>query len=287
MASSAERAAKAMEKGASAASKTASSMKVSASTIAQIGVAMSGMMVGLATKFAARHVDSNSALGAGLEYGGNMLTQAGALATAGAALGPKGAIIGAAAGAVKGGVETFLDRSGREGDESKKIQDLAKENRKLIDTLVEAEKRTSSFRDMLKAFGDETKSPEGRLESIEAEISKREERARELLGGMKAESGSDANKESGAKFKDLLSEYNTEKTEINALKTLLENLKSIKPTEDDDPRGAVASDALSRIGGDFIGSANSLGDVKKINEQQLSVLKKIEEKTGAKGAKFS
>ena len=286
MAAAAERSAKAFERGAQASRSTSESMSMTARNVVRIAASMTGMMVGLAAKYASHRVGQDSTLGATLEYGGNALSQAGAMAATGAVVGGgAGAAVGAGVGAVKGVAETWIDRDNRELEAQKAIAATAAENRKLIDTMLEAEKRTEDFRKALSGFGDE-KVPVGeRISSIEEALSSRRERERELRGGLMAESGVDADKDSAEKFKNLMRERTSVMGEISQLEKMLEHLREAgEPAE---ARSSMAAlDSLARVGGDFAGGDGGFRELQKINEKQVQVLERIERKTGKGTGRF-
>jgi len=286
MAAAAERSARALERGANASRSTSESMSASARQITRIATSMTGMMVGLAAKYASHRVGQDTALGAGLEYGGNALSQGGAMAATGAAVGGGvGAVVGGVVGVGKGLAETWIDRDNRQIDAQKAIAATAAENRKLIDTMLEAEKRTEAFRKVLSGFGDE-KVPVGeRISSIEEALSSRRERERELRGGLMAESGVYADKDSAGKFKDLMRERSSVMGEIAQLEKLLEHLQ--QGGEPAEARSSTAAlDSLARVGGDFAGADGGFRELQKINEKQVQVLERIERKAGKGVGRF-
>lgn len=279
MGRAAEKAAAAMQKSAKASRDSADSLQVSSRAMMRFGISMAGMMAGIAGKWAANNLDEKSTARTVLEYGGNALTNAGAMAMAGSAFGPAGTAIGAGAGAIKGVAETYLDREGAEKAEEKAKRKQNQTNREFIENLIESEKRIAAFRESLEEMSDKEKDLSLRQYEVAQAIAKREEREKELNAAMKAESheldGDDAN------FKRLAKERTANHSELETLRSLQKAL-SKEDNKASGPGLPGAMDSLSRVGGYFGEVSSGFLRLEKTSEAQLKCLEKIARKEGGK-----
>lgn len=223
--------------------------------------AFAGLAVGMATSYAARYFDEGSTGRKAMEYGGAAISAASSGAAAGAALGPGGAVAGALTGGVIGLLKTYFDK---EGERSEKLEDFEK-SEKIYDGVKKWEAR---FKELA-----ENKD----LDAINADLARFREREQEFIQGTRdaIENGEYEKAE----------DYQRNLNWVRGRQDMLTGLKD-KLDKEGDPKAGRASfsavDSISRIGDNFGG-----GDVGRetLNtaKDQLSVLRRIEEKTGSQG----
>lgn len=125
--------------------------------------AFTGIGIGLATRYAASHMEQGAARDA-VEYTANTITGASSGAMAGMAAGPQGAVVGAIVGGVVGAVSTYLDK------DSEKKQHTDEWHRSEGD--YQRAKAFSDFYRGLTDMTDKTKPFSERISEAEAELKK-------------------------------------------------------------------------------------------------------------------
>ena len=125
--------------------------------------AFTGIGIGLAANYAASHMKQGAARDA-VEYGASAATGAGMGMMAGGRFGPKGAVIGALAGAGGGLLKTYLDKS---GEKEKYTEDWQRSEHDYKNNKAFAD----FFRD-LTDMSDKSKSFADRISEAEAELQK-------------------------------------------------------------------------------------------------------------------
>ena len=244
---------KALDKAAKSADRFDGDIGKASSSMTKMVRGFTGLGVGLAASYAAGHMQQGAARNA-VEYGANALQGASAGFMMG---GPWGAVAGAGVGLAK----TYLDKDAEKTAYSKSYE--------------EAEQRYSSAKAWREKFSDLT-SLDGQagLDQLKAELEKYREAESKIKDSVSAfaEKGeydnADHQRESLAENR---SRQNQLEAAINALEKSLD--------KDVAHRTGGAADALTRIGG--MAAASSVEDMSRLASEQLDVLKRIEQKTGA------
>lgn len=196
--------------------------------------AFTGIGIGLATRYAASHMQQGAARDA-VEYTANTITGASSGAMAGMAAGPKGAVVGAIVGGVVGAVSTYLDKD----SEQKQYSD--EWNRSEGD--YQRAKAFSDFYRGLTDMTDKTKPFSERISEAEAELKKLKDAEKTLVSNVdKFISGGQYDK---ANLQRGYLGVNRQRQQ--QLETAIHALKGAKLT------GGVpfyaATDALAKVGG--------------------------------------
>ena len=244
---------KSLDKAAKSADRFDGDIGKASSSMTKMVRGFTGLGVGLAASYAAGHMQQGAARNA-VEYGANALQGASAGFMMG---GPWGAVAGAGVGLAK----TYLDKDAEKTAYSKSYE--------------EAEQRYSSAKAWREKFSDLT-SLDGQagLDQLKAELEKYREAESKIKDSVSAfaEKGeydnADHQRESLAENR---SRQNQLEAAINALEKSLD--------KDVAHRTGGAADALTRIGG--MAAASSVEDMSRLASEQLDVLKRIEQKTGA------
>ena len=247
---------KALDKAAKAADRFDGDIGKASSSMTKMVRGFTGLGVGLAASYAAGHMQQGAARNA-VEYGANALQGASAGFMMG---GPWGAVAGAGVGLAK----TYLDKDAEKTAYSKSYE--------------EAEQRYSSAKAWREKLSNLT-NPDGQsaidqIKSLKAELAKYREAETKIKDSVSAfaEKGeydnADHQRESLAENR---SRQNQLEAAINALEKSLD--------KDVAHRTGGAADALTRIGG--MAAASSVEDMSRLASEQLDVLKRIEQKTGA------
>lgn len=221
-----------------------------------------GIGVGLATSYAASHMQEGRAKNA-VEYAGSAVSGA----AAGAMIaGP----IGAAIGGVTSLLKTYLDKEGAKNQAS---QDYATSERR-----YESDKAFKDFFDNLNDFGDKTKSSAERLEEAKEKLASLKEGESKIKGSI------ERNIEGG--YMEAAQHQQTElgrnRAEQNALEGFITNLERKIRDTPEARESTSALDSLSKLGASF-GGGDFARDQLNVARDQLSVLKSIEQKTGKGG----
>ena len=244
---------KSLDKAAKSADRFDGDIGKASSSMTKMVRGFTGLGVGLAASYAAGHMQQGAARNA-VEYGANALQGASAGFMMG---GPWGAVAGAGVGLAK----TYLDKDAEKTAYSKSYE--------------EAEQRYSSAKAWREKFSDLT-SLDGQagLDQLKAELEKYREAETKIKDSVSAfaEKGeydnADHQRESLAENR---SRQNQLEAAINALEKSLD--------KDVAHRTGGAADALTRISG--MAAASSVEDMSRLASEQLDVLKRIEQKTGA------
>ena len=237
--------------------------------------AFSGMAISLAASYAASRMEPGSTgqrvVGAAGTIAGSAITGA----AVGSAVPGIGTAAGAAAGTVVGAGKAAVDWSAADDAAKKEKEDALRS----IETWERARAETLAFKKQLDELTDAERSLSERMSTVTAEIERRKEIDKNLAETQRwaVANGKDAH----------LAEANRRRqanaSEMDALTAALKQM--VKQDASDGAASHGPTDALSRVGGYFAnGSAGTdLRDIARTGKEQLSVLKKIEAKSG-KGA---
>ena len=277
LAGSADKAAKALDSTAASANKLTQASKMSAERLRSVATTFGGLGIRMATAYAASNMQEGSAGQTAVQVGGGAI--AGALQ--GAVAGPLGAL----AGGIMGLTTELISANAkaREAERARRDAIIATcdANREQLEALWAAEERTSKFKDTLKALGnieDENTRKAEILKLIEEKKRDIGHKDSELMGATNHFWGG---KDGGVKFKKLMGERQTLTGELEQLKSLIEGFDKPKENAPAFRVSETATDALSRIGGNFGGE--------RIDEQMLdTAIKTLEsmkniEKNSKKG----
>ena len=277
LAGSADKAAKALDSTAASANKLTQASKMSAERLRSVATTFGGLGIRMATAYAASNMQEGSAGQTAVQVGGGAI--AGALQ--GAVAGPLGAL----AGGIMGLTTELISANAkaREAERARRDAIIATcdANREQLEALWAAEERTSKFKDTLKALGnieDENTRKAEILKLIEEKKRDIDHKDSELMGATNHFGGG---KDGGVKFKKLIGERQTLTGELEQLKSLIEGFDKPKENAPAFRVSETATDALSRIGGNFGGE--------RIDEQMLdTAIKTLEsmkniEKNSKKG----
>lgn len=244
---------KSLDKAAKAADRFDGDIGKASSSMTKMVRGFAGMGVGLAASYAAGHMQQGAARNA-VEYGANAIQGASAGFMMG---GPWGAVAGGAIGLAK----TYLDKDAEQSAYTKAFD--------------EAEQRYSSAKAWREKFSSLT-SLDGQagLDQLKAELAKYREAESKIKDSVSAfaEKGEYDNADHQ---RESLAENRSRQNQLEAAISALE-----KTIEKDIPhRTGGAADALTRIGG--MGAGGTVEDMSHLASEQLDVLKRIEQKTGA------
>ena len=279
LAGSADRAAKALDSTASSANKLTQASKMSAERLRSIATAFGGLGIRMATAYAASNMQEGSAGQTAVQVGGGAI--AGALQ--GAVAGPLGAL----AGGIMGLTTELISANAkaREAERARREAIIATcdANREQLEALWAAEERTHKFKEAIKELTSVEDISE-RKTRIQAEIEKKEKEVRakdsDLMGATDHFWGG---KDGGEKFKKLMGERQSLTGELEQLRNLLEAADGDKKQGPAFRVSETATDALTRIGGNFGG-----GDVNKeildTAIKSLETLSNIEKNTKKGGS---
>ena len=281
LAGSADKAAKALDSTAASANKLTQASKMSAERLRSVATTFGGLGIRMATAYAASNMQEGSAGQTAVQVGGGAI--AGALQ--GAVAGPLGAL----AGGIMGLTTELISANAkaREAERARRDAIIATcdANREQLEALWAAEERTSKFKNTLKALGnieDENTRKAEILKLIEEKKRDIGHKDSELLGATDHFWGG---KDGGVKFKKLMGERQTLTGELEQLKSLIEGFDKPKENGPAFRVSETATDALSRIGGNFGGE--------RIDEQMLDTaiktlesMKNIEKNTKKGGSSW-
>lgn len=281
LAGSADKAAKALDSTAASANKLTQASKMSAERLRSVATTFGGLGIRMATAYAASNMQEGSAGQTAVQVGGGAI--AGALQ--GAVAGPLGAL----AGGIMGLTTELISANAkaREAERARRDAIIATcdANREQLEALWAAEERTAKFKDTLKALGnieDENTRKAEILKLIEEKKRDIGHKDSELLG---ATNHFGSGKDGGVKFKKLMGERQTLTGELEQLKSLIEGFDKPKENGPAFRVSETATDALSRIGGNFGGE--------RIDEQMLDTaiktlesMKNIEKNTKKGGSSW-
>lgn len=247
---------KALDKAAKAADRFDGDIGKASSSMTKMVRGFAGMGVGLAASYAAGHMQQGAARNA-VEYGASAIQGASAGFMMG---GPLGAVAGGAIGLAK----TYLDKDAEQSAYTKAFD--------------EAEQRYSSAKAWREKFSSLT-SPDGKtsaeqIAALKSELEKYREAETKIKDSVSAfaEKGEYDNADHQ---RESLAENRSRQNQLEAAINALE-----KTIEKDIPhRTGGAADALTRIGG--MGAGGTVEDMSRLASEQLDVLKRIEQKTGA------
>ena len=225
--------------------------------------AFAGLAVGMATSYASRYFAEGSGARKAMDYGGAAITGASAGMTAGMALGPYGAAAGAIIGGAGGLVKTGLDKS---AERSEKMAEFEK-SEKIYESMSKWQKKLGELSESLDV--DELNRILANLKETEQTFIKGAKDAIEGERYGEAET-----------YQRNLGDARNRQSQIEAL---------LKQAEKKDERPAFresmsAVDSLSRLGGNFGGGGDVARDQLKTQQEQLNVLKRLEEKQDKKGS---
>ena len=281
LAGSADKAAKALDSTAASANKLTQASKMSAERLRSVATTFGGLGIRMATAYAASNMQEGSAGQTAVQVGGGAI--AGALQ--GAVAGPLGAL----AGGIMGLTTELISANAkaREAERARRDAIIATcdANREQLEALWAAEERTSKFKNTLKALGnieDENTRKAEILKLIEEKKRDIGHKDSELLGATDHFWGG---KDGGVKFKKLMGERQTLTGELEQLKSLIEGFDKPKENGPAFRVSETATDALSRIGGNFGGE--------RLDEQMLDTaiktlesMKNIEKNTKKGGSSW-
>ena len=281
LAGSADKAAKALDSTAASANKLTQASKMSAERLRSVATTFGGLGIRMATAYAASNMQEGSAGQTAVQVGGGAI--AGALQ--GAVAGPLGAL----AGGIMGLTTEIISANAkaREAERARRDAIIATcdANREQLEALWAAEERTAKFKDTLKALGnieDENTRKAEILKLIEEKKRDIGHKDSELMGATDHFWGG---KDGGVKFKKLMGERQTLTGELEQLKSLIEGFDKPKENGPAFRVSETATDALSRIGGNFGGE--------RIDEQMLDTaiktlesMKNIEKNTKKGGSSW-
>ena len=276
-----ERAAASSERIAANLEKAGDGLKLSAKQMASVAASMGGMLVGTAMKAVALKQGEDSPAAKALGYGGSALQGAGMGAAMGSVFGPLGTAIGALAGAAQGLLSKWLDDEAAEKAKRDALNKTNAANRELLATMLDAERRTKDFKDMIDSLGEREKSLAERQAIVAEEIAKREKMEERLKAAMQHNAQDGAGEGNQKAFSKQMRDYAANHSELERLRTLQ---KSFDKDGDLRHRTSIAgADSLARIGGDSFGNNSEWSAIARNTKEQIDILKSIDAKTGRKG----
>lgn len=281
-----ERAASASEKLARNLEKASGGIAVSGKQLAAAAAGMGGMILGTVAKAAALKTDEGSTAHKALGYGGAALQGLGQGAAMGSMFGPLGTAIGALAGAANAIAGKFLDDETQEKQKRDQIKKTNQANREMVDGLLAAQKRTEDFQKTVDSLGDKEKSLSVRQNELAEEIKKRENEERRLRETMREKSADGASEADQKELGQALKAYQANNAELARLRSMQKSLggEGAAKVAAAYRAGFGGTDAITKLGGAFAGGSADLGrDQLKVANDQLTVLKSIEAKTGNGG----
>lgn len=262
-ASSADKLSKSLDQAAKKSNDFAGSAELLSSKTRQIVGAFAGMGVSMVLNSAAQTMKRGAGKTA-VEAGSGALQGA---ITGGMAGGVGGAIIGGAIGAGSALFKTSQENSRYQEDWQKSERDYAsdKEFANLVKSLSKASKTTEDFA--------------AKMKTVEEQLAKYKavERGNVELINQYISSG---RLDDADTAKTNLERARGRQETLETIKASLVDPKSKKEEKPEDRISHTAVDALARIGGNFAGGENGFRDLQRVNEKQVAILEKIEQKTG-------
>jgi hypothetical protein len=262
-ASSADKLSKSLDQAAKKSNDFAGSAELLSSKTRQIVGAFAGMGVSMVLNSAAQTMKRGAGKTA-VEAGAGALQGA---ITGGMAGGVGGAIIGGAIGAGSALFKTSQEKSRYKEDWQKSERDYAsdKEFAKLVKSLSKASETTEDFA--------------AKMKTVEEELAKYKAAERVRVAAIN-EYISSGKLDDADTVRTNLERARGRQETLETIKASLVDPKSKKEEKPEDRISHTAVDALARIGGNFAGGENGFRDLQRVNEKQVAILEKIEQKTG-------
>lgn len=262
-ASSADKLSKSLDQAAKKSNDFAGSAELLSAKTRQIVGAFAGMGVSMVLNSAAQTMKRGAGKTA-VEAGAGALQGA---ITGGMAGGVPGAIIGGAIGAGSSLFKTSQEVGRYKEDWQKTERDYAsdKEFANLIKSLSKASETTEDFAAKMKTV-------EEQLAKYKAVERGNVELINQYISSGKLDDADTA--------KTNLERARGRQETLETIKASLVDPKSKKEERPEDRISHTAVDALARIGGNFAGGENGFRDLQRVNEKQVAILEKIEQKTG-------
>lgn len=262
-ASSADKLSKSLDQAAKKSNDFAGSAELLSAKTRQIVGAFAGMGVSMVLNSAAQTMKRGMGKSA-VEAGAGALQGA---ITGGMAGGVHGAIIGGAIGAGSSLFKTSQEVGRYKEDWQKTERDYAsdKEFANLIKSLSKASETTEDFAAKMKTV-------EEQLAKYKAVERGNVELINQYISSGKLDDADTA--------KTNLERARGRQETLETIKASLVDPKSKKEEKPEDRISHTAVDALARIGGNFAGGENGFRDLQRVNEKQVAILEKIEQKTG-------
>ena len=268
-ASSADKLSKSLDQAAKKSNDFAGSAELLSSKTRQIVGAFAGMGVSMVLNSAAQTMKRGAGKTA-VEAGSGALQGA---ITGGMAGGVGGAIIGGAIGAGSALFKTSQENSRYQEGWQKSERDYAsdKEFANLVKSLSKASETTEDFA--------------AKMKTVEEQLAKYKavERGNVELINQYISSG---RLDDADTAKTNLERARGRQETLETIKASLVDSKSKKEEKAEDRISHTAVDALARIGGNFGGSESGFRDLQRVNEKQVAILEKIEQKTGTNKGTF-
>ena len=265
----ADRLSKSLDQAAKKSNDFAGSAELLSAKTRQVVGAFAGMGVSMVLNTAAQSMKRGAAR-TSLEAGGGALQGA---VTGGMAGGVPGAIIGGVIGAGSALFKTSQEKSRYKEGWQLSERDYAsdKEFANLVKSLSKASETTEDFAAKMKTVEEQLAKykaiERGSVERINQYIS----------SGMLDDA--DTNRTN-------LERARGRQETLETIKASLVDPKSKKEEKPEDRISHTAVDALARIGGNFAGGENGFRDLQRVNEKQVALLEKIEQKTGTNKGTF-
>lgn len=282
-----ERAASASDRLAGNLEKASGGLSVSSKQLAAVAAGMGGMILGTAAKAIALKTEDGSTAQKAIGYGGAALQGMGQGAAMGSMFGPWGTAIGSLVGLLNGLANKFLDDETNEKNRRDQLRKTNEANREMVGSLLAAQKRTEEFQRTVDSLGDKEKSLTVRQNELADEIKKREREERRLKDVMQEKSAQGATEADQKELGQALKAYQTNGAELSRLRSMQKALEGEGPAKAAAAyrAGFGGTDAITKLGGAFAGGGVDLGrDQLKVANDQLTVLKSIEAKTGNGGS---
>jgi predicted ATP-binding protein involved in virulence len=144
--------------------------------------------------------------------------------------------------------------------------------------MLDGEKRTKEFKDMIDSLGEKEKSLAERQAIVAEEIAKREKMEERLKAAMQHNAQDGAGEGNQKMFSKQMRDYAANHGELERLRSLQ---KSFEKDSDGRLRTSMAgADALARIGGDATGTSSDWSVIARNTKEQIDILKSIDAKTG-------
>ena len=268
----ADRLSKSLDQAAKKSSDFAGSAETLSAKTRQIVGAFAGLGASMVLNTAAQSMKRGSARTT-MEAGSSALQGA---ITGGMAGGPAGAIIGGLIGAGSSLFKADQEKSRyQEGwKKSERDYNSDKEFASLIKSLSKASETSEEFAAKLKTVETEM----ARYKSIERSAVWK---VNQHISSGELDDADSARKE--------LERARGRQDALDSIKAAMIKPKESEIKEENNPAMRVsesAVDALARIGGSFAGSNDGYRDLQRINEKQVAILEKIEQKTGSNKGTF-
>lgn len=262
-ASSADKLSKSLDQAAKKSNDFAGSAELLSAKTRQVVSAFAGMGVSMVLNSAAQTMKRGAGKTA-VEAGAGALQGA---ITGGMVGGVGGAIIGGAIGAGSALFKTSQEKSRYKEDWQKSERDYAsdKEFAKLVKSLSKASETTEDFA--------------AKMKTVEEELAKYKAAERVRVAAIN-EYISSGKLDDADTVRTNLERARGRQETLETIKASLVDPKSKKEEKPEDRISHTAVDALARIGGNFAGGENGFRDLQRVNEKQVAILEKIEQKTG-------